>query len=68
LKDKIFKFSAVVGLSGHCYVTIKFLRNLCLKKFLIVQNLKIAESSMFTFSKLFYWHSSRENISMKESE
>jgi len=28
-----------------------------------VQNLKIAESSVFIFSKLFDWHSSGENIS-----
>jgi len=34
----------------------------------VVQNLKIAESSVFIFSKLFDWHSSGENvISMKES-
>jgi len=34
----------------------------------VVQNLKVAESSVFIFSKLFDWHSSGENDSMKESE
>jgi len=36
----------------------------------VVQNkiLLIAESSVFIFSKLFDWHSSGENVSMKESE
>jgi len=29
---------------------------------------KIAESSVFIFSKLFDWHSSGENVSMKESK
>jgi len=33
----------------------------------VVQNLKIAESSVFSFSKLFIWHSSGENVRMKES-
>jgi len=33
----------------------------------MVQNLKIAESSVFIFSKLFDWCSSGENVSMKES-
>jgi len=37
------------------------------KRFLVVQNLKIAESSVFIFSKLFARHSSRENDRMKES-
>jgi len=34
----------------------------------VVQNLKIAVSSVFIFSKLFDRHSSGENVSMKESE
>jgi len=33
----------------------------------VVQNLKIAKSSVFIVSKLFVWHSSRENVRMKES-
>jgi len=32
----------------------------------VVQNLKIAESSVFIFSKLFDWHSLGENVTMKE--
>jgi len=32
----------------------------------VVQILKIAESSIFIFSKLFVWHSSGENVKMKE--
>jgi len=38
-----------------------------LKKFLVAQNLKIAESSVFIFSKIFVWHSLGENVKMKES-
>jgi len=34
----------------------------------VVQNLKIAESRVFIFLKLFVWHSSGENVKMKESE
>jgi len=34
----------------------------------VVQNLKIAESSMFIFLKHFDCHSSGENVNMKESE
>jgi len=34
----------------------------------VVQNLKIAESSVFIFLKLFDWHSWGENDSMKESK
>jgi len=34
---------------------------------MVVQNLKIAESSVLIFSKLFDWHSSGENVSKKES-
>jgi len=30
--------------------------------------MKIAECSVFIFSKLFDWYSSGENVSMKESE
>jgi len=37
-----------------------------MKRFLVVQHLKIAESNVFIFSKLFDWHSSEENVSMKE--
>jgi len=33
----------------------------------VVRNLKITESSVFIFSKLFVWHSSGENVRMKES-
>jgi len=33
----------------------------------VVQNLKIAESSVYIFSKLFVWHSTGENVRMKES-
>jgi len=33
----------------------------------MVQNLKIAESSVFIFSKLLVWHSFEENVRMKES-
>jgi len=34
---------------------------------LAVQNLKIAESNVLVFSKLFDWHSSEENVNMKEN-
>jgi len=32
-----------------------------LKRFLVVQNLKIAENSVFIFSKLFVCHEKRQN-------
>jgi len=52
---------------------IKRLKCVCikmcvLKRFLVEQNLIIAESSEFIFSKLFNWHSSEENVSIKKSE
>jgi len=34
---------------------------------LVVENLKIAESIVFIFSKLFVWHSLGENVRMKDS-
>jgi len=34
----------------------------------VAQNLKIAKSIVFIFSKLFDWHSSGKNVNMKESE
>jgi len=37
-----------------------------LLRFLVAQNLKITESSIFIFSKPFVWHSSGENVRMKE--
>jgi len=39
-----------------------------LKRFLVVQNLKIAESTMFIFSKLFNWHPSGENHGFRNPE
>jgi len=39
-----------------------------MKRFLVVQNFKIAESRIFILSKLFDGHSSGENVRMKESD
>jgi len=38
-----------------------------LKRFLVVQNLKITDSSVFIFSKLFVWHSV-SNEKLRENE
>jgi len=38
-----------------------------MKRFLVVQNLKIAESSIFIFSKLSVWHSFGENHQNEEN-